>query len=132
MSDDSQGSLFQDNLNPKIRKRFNSLCSFSPNINNSLLVDQINNHVKHIHLALEKNEFLNLKSAQQAADKIIDLINHLDDYSPDQQSLIIGVARYFVLEEDLEPDTKSPLGFDDDIKVLNYVLEKLGKQTLEK
>jgi len=131
MNDDSQVPLFQNDLTPNIKMRFDSLCRSPSNINTSMLIEQIHAHIQQIHLALESNEFLDINAAQQGADLLIDLVNHLDDYSAEKQGFIIGAARYFILDEDNEPDTKSLLGFDDDIKVLNFVLRKLGKSTLE-
>jgi hypothetical protein len=40
--------------------------------------------------------------------------------------LIVGASRYFIRNHDVQDDTKSLLGFDDDTAVLNYVLVELG------
>ena len=131
MNDNSQNSLFQNELPTDIKMSFDSLCQSPSNISTSLLIDQIHDHLQQIQEALEINEFLDFKTAQQTANLLIDLLNHLDEYPAENQVLIIGAARYFVLEDDNEPDTKSLLGFDDDIKVLNFVLGKLKKPKLE-
>jgi uncharacterized membrane protein YkvA (DUF1232 family) len=126
-----QNSMFQDDLHPDIKMRFDSLCQSPSSISTSQLANQILDHLQKIQDALKTNEFLNFNVAQQAADLLGNLINHLDDYSAESQRLIIGAAQYFVLDDDHEPDTKSPLGFDDDIQVLNFVLETLGKPKLK-
>jgi uncharacterized membrane protein YkvA (DUF1232 family) len=131
MSANNQSSMFQDDLHPDIKIRFDTLCQSPTTLSTSLLVTQIHDHLQQIHEALARNEFLDVKTAQQAADLLIDLLSTLNDYSAGKQNLIVGAARYFVLDDDHEPDTKSPLGFDDDIQVLNFVLEKLGKPKLE-
>jgi len=131
MNEDRQSHLFQNDLSPNIRMLFDSLCCSPSDVNTSFLKEQINIHLQKTHLALESNEFLDVNLAQQAATLLIDLVSHLGEFSIDNQMLIIGAARYFVLEDDHEPDTKSLLGFDDDIKVLNFVLGKLGKPKLK-
>ena len=131
MNEDRQSHLFQNDLSPNIRMLFDSLCCSPSDVNTSFLKEQINIHLQKTHLALESNEFLDVNLAQQAATLLIDLVGHLGEFSIDNQMLIIGAARYFVLEDDHEPDTKSLLGFDDDIKVLNFVLGKLGKPKLK-
>ena len=131
MRANNQNSMFQDDLHPDIKMRFDALCQSSTSISTSLLVSQIHYHLQQIQEALAHNEFLDVKTAQQAAALLIDLLSTLNDYSAEKQNLIVGAARYFVLDDYHEPDTKSPLGFDDDIQVLNFVLEKLGKPKLE-
>ena len=57
----------------------------------------------------------------------------LDNYAScaePQRRLIVGAARYFAQSEDVEADTASVMGFDDDMEVLNYVLLAIGRADL--
>jgi uncharacterized membrane protein YkvA (DUF1232 family) len=54
------------------------------------------------------------------------LMNHFESFAKDQQYLIIGGVRYFTMEHDSVSDIEFYTGFDDDAKVLNYVLEQIG------
>jgi hypothetical protein len=130
MIDGNQNPLFKIGLTPDLQSQFESLCCLPSETDLPLLKKQITAHIKKIHLALESNEFLNINIAKQAANILIELLDNIGNYSEVNQRLLVGAAKYFVLEEDQEPDTKSPLGLDDDIKVLNHVLGKLGIRKL--
>jgi uncharacterized membrane protein YkvA (DUF1232 family) len=47
-------------------------------------------------------------------------------FSKNQQALIVGGVRYFTLDDDLISDAAFFTGFDDDAKILNYVLAQIG------
>ena len=51
-------------------------------------------------------------------------------YSARDQRLIVGAARYFVADDDAEPDTQSILGLDDDLAVFNHVATQIGEPDL--
>lgn len=97
----------------------------SPDELNGLRTDVIR-YGDQIRAALRTNEFIDIKLVERITEC---LTFHLDLYAeflPEQQKLIVGAARYFIQQNDAEPDTMSVLGFDDDVEVLNYVLEKIG------
>ena len=54
------------------------------------------------------------------------LLENYEQFSVPQRRLIIGAVYYFAMSEDGSPDSTLATGFDDDIKVMNYVLEELG------
>ena len=130
MSGSKQPTLFNDGLPPEIQVRFDNFCLSPEDINLSHLAAQVRSHVDQIRQALEDNEFLDVKIAEQIASVVMELISTIEDYPQGEQKLIVGAAKYFVLEEDHWPDTKNLLGFDDDIKVLNYVLGRIGRPAL--
>ena len=96
MNRNSQSSLFQNELPPDIKLRFDSLCLSPSAISISQLVTQIGVHIQEIEEALEVNEFLDVQTASRVAEMLIDLINQLNKYSTKEQKLIIGAAQYFV------------------------------------
>lgn len=55
----------------------------------------------------------------------------MGNFSPDQQRLVVGAARYFVSQDDEYPDTDTILGLDDDVSVFNHVIEQLGRSDLK-
>ena len=50
---------------------------------------------------------------------------------PEIHRLVHSGIRYFLLDEDADPDTDSWLGLDDDVEVLNAVLAVLGHADLQ-
>lgn len=126
MSESQQEPLFESGLPPKIKEHFDALCLSAEDLDLTKLEAHVKSHLGQIRTALEDNEFLDIKSAEQIAQTLTDLISEIEDYPQEGQKLIVGAAQYFILEEDHWPDTKNLLGFDDDIKVINFVLERIG------
>lgn len=88
---------------------------------------------KHVDSALERLQVYthsvlgpNLNIAHELAERCHYLLDHYDTYSSDKQALIRGAVRYFVVQHDARDDTLPAVGFDDDIRVINFVLDKLG------
>ncbi len=131
MNEEHQAPLLNKDLPSDIQQQFSLCCETPINIDAETLVSRINTHLLQSKLALENNEFLDIKTAENIADALIGLVSKLEDYSQEQQSMIVGAARYFILDDDCKPDTKSLLGFDDDAIVINFVLDKLGKPELK-
>lgn len=79
----------------------------------------------------QKNfEFLNLKVANDLAQNAKILLNDYKTFNDYQKGLIVFAVRYFLSDRDLESDTTSITGFDDDVDVMNYVLKSIGKSEL--
>ena len=90
----------------------------------------VTQHVGAIRTAMSRNEFLDIDTAERIAGVLLGLLKNHDQYEAAQRPLIVGAARYFVEAHDEEPDTRSLLGFDDDMTVLNFVLDRLGRSDL--
>ena len=125
MNTDQNVSLFPDHLPPLLAKAFDDLCDPLPQTELGKFQDEIQLPLQNTQLALSRNEFLDIETAQNIASILIRLFENYNSFSPKHQSLIVGAARYFIQDKDIEPDTGSVLGFDDDIMVLNYVLDVL-------
>ncbi len=115
---------------PDLKQAFRPLCIALPETKIADLAQEITAHVQAIKDALSKNEFLDLPLAEAIAHALLVVLPNYGQYSPLQQALIVGAARYFIDDEDVEPDTTSVLGLDDDAEVLNYVLETIGRADL--
>ena len=119
-------SSFGSQLEDRIDRIFAPLCATLPPDRVPQLQDQVQLHVRRAHEALRHNEFLDVPTVENVATVIVELLDSYTDHSQEQQALIVGAARYFTEADDAEPDTLSLLGFDDDVAVLNYVLDRLG------
>lgn len=65
--------------------------------------------------------------ANALADVSMKLLQTIGEATSEtQRRLIQAAVRYFVLEDDIDGDLDSVLGFDDDAEVMNAVLAHLG------
>ena len=127
----SSQSLFDDHLDPQLDGEFVSLCESLSVEENAQLKVEVNIHVEKVQQSLNRNEFLDVQIAKDIAQVLNKLLELYPKFQESHQKLIVGAARYFVSEYDLEPDTSSILGFDDDVRVLNFVLKYRGLSELQ-
>jgi len=125
-----QASLSGDTLPSKLASAFQAYCTEYPVDKIGELREEINSHIQKLELALSRNEFLDIKTARRIAGVLEFLLTEYTHYSSEHRSLVTGAAKYFIHDLDVEPDTKSILGLDDDVRVLNFVLEQVGKPDL--
>lgn len=94
------------------------------------LIELLDRYQDRLAQALSSNEFLDLQTAQAIDVCLRDLLERWNQF-PSQQQILIGAAtRYFVEEEDAESDTRSILGLDDDLEVVNAVLTLINQETI--
>lgn len=94
------------------------------------LAADVGAHLEVIRVAARQNELLPLDLAEEIAEKLRLLLRELQGLPAEHQTLVIGAARYFVSTQDVNPDTQTVLGLDDDASVLNYVLRTIGRTDL--
>ena len=131
MSSNSQQGFWKSNLDPRLESYFQPLCTSISDDERVSLIGSIAEHVEEIKQALQHNEFLDIDLAGRLANTLLLLLGDLDNYSDHRRNLIAGAARYFIHPRDADPDTGSVLGLDDDVTVLNYVLDAVGKPELK-
>ena len=122
----SQNSLFGSDLPPGLFSALNNLVKEYQLFDRQELKASIHKHLEDLGTALRYNEFIDIKTAKMIAKTFDILLEELDQFGENEQAYIVGAARYFVREQDTVPDTKSLLGLDDDVQVLNYVLDRVG------
>jgi uncharacterized membrane protein YkvA (DUF1232 family) len=123
--------LFQNLLDPNLEKIFTTLCDDISPSQVSELQKQIIDHVQDVRDALQQNEFIDLDLAERISRVLLTILGEIPSYPEIHRRMIIGAARYFVLSQDAQADFKSVLGFDDDLKILNYVLRFIGRNDLQ-
>jgi uncharacterized membrane protein YkvA (DUF1232 family) len=69
---------------------------------------------------------IDLKTAREVASRCRLLLEHYEEFSDHEKSLVAGAVRYFVIDDDPLSDEIFATGFDDDAMVVNHVLEQLG------
>jgi hypothetical protein len=90
------------------------------------LSESVKSYLTEAQDALYKNEFIDMKSANELAVASNYLIELMPSLSLEDQRYACAAIRYFIESDDEEHDFDSIFGFEDDIKVMNHVLEKIG------
>lgn len=73
---------------------------------------------------------VDLDMATQITGVLTALLDEPDLYDDDARALLRGATTYFVDADDGSNDLTDALGFDDDARVLNAVLDALGRRDL--
>lgn len=90
----------------------------------------VRNHLATLVEAQRESELIALDLAEQLCSRLEGLLELAPQMSPDERSMIVGAARYFVSDEDVRPDAASCTGLDDDVEVFNHVASELGRTDL--
>lgn len=125
-----QFSLFGGLLNPDLEPVFRKLAVPVESNEVEPLKEEIIGYLGKVKQAQKKNEFLNGTLAGKIGETSILLLESYNTYSKEHQTLMIGAVKYFLLSGDQDKDISSPLGFDDDAEVLNFVLKSIGRDEL--
>ena len=95
------------------------------------LKHQVQAHLSKLASASTYNDYLDIKIAKHIASVISELLDQYDSFDDKEKALIFGAVQYFVQDRDMQSDTTSVLGLDDDVLVLNYVLDEIGRSELK-
>ncbi|MGF1596603.1 MAG: hypothetical protein ACFCVK_06680 [Acidimicrobiales bacterium] len=115
-------------LNPDEQRAFRRLCIETSAEDLAELVNVVDLHLDHIRHS--GGAVVDRETAERIGSSLARLLSADNGYSPDDRALIRGAVEYFLLTEDASSDLDDPLGFDDDARVVNSVLVKLGRQDL--
>lgn len=117
---------FPDTVAPTFRR----LCERVPASEAAGILAQVDQCMDGFRELARDHHRLNLSLAEKVAERCRYLLNRYSDYDHQQQALIMGAVRYFAIAEDAMAETEFATGFDDDARVMNYVLEELGLDEL--
>ena len=127
-----QSSIFGKQLPQKLSRALQQHASeYYDDCNIEELRRELQAYLKKLEGALAQNEFLDIDTAKQMVGVFNILLDQFDAFSKKGKALIFGAVQYFVQDRDAQPDTKSVLGLDDDVFVLNYVLDEIGRPELQ-
>jgi uncharacterized membrane protein YkvA (DUF1232 family) len=115
-------------LNPDERLRFRRLCMATSSTDLAELVGVVRMHLDRvIELADHRTD---VDTAEQIASRLEQLLTSHSGFAPDERALIRGAVEYFLLSDDADGDIENVVGFDDDVRVLNSVLDHVGRADL--
>lgn len=116
-------------LEPAAHARFRRLCLATSSSDLAELAGVVRMHMAQIaEVATERTD---VEMAARIASAFEDLLTAADGFSDDERALIRGSVEYFLLVDDADGDLDDPLGFDDDARILNSVLDRIGKSELK-
>ena len=87
-------------------------------------------HLAHIEKASVGHAAVDVDAARAVAHVLGSLLDEPDQYDARERELIRGAVEYFVLDRDERRDLTDAIGFDDDARVLNAVLDSLHRADL--
>jgi hypothetical protein len=111
-----------------LKEVFLSFCEDLKEDQRQLILQRLND--RHASLQSQQEEvFLGPNSVLgvQIAAVCIKLVESYSQFSGEQRELIAGATLYFLAERDFTPDDTPIVGYDDDARLLNHVLERIGQ-----
>ena len=123
-------SLFPEGLVAKAFDLLNRCAHDAEEISPEQLLKQAALHLEKVRQANAENIYVNLKLAKHIYQTFQLLNNQWETLPECSKPWIKGVFRYFYLSSDLVCDFSSPIGFDDDVEIMNACLRLAGREDL--
>ncbi len=114
----------------KCQKIFQSKIEHLPPDTAGVLRAQVGRYLKMVKGKAPAYKHLDLPLIEKMAQTLETLLDGYADLSEEHRALVVGAARYFIETSDANDDLTDPLGFDDDLAVLNTVLLVLDRPDL--
>ncbi|MGI9596252.1 MAG: hypothetical protein ACR2QK_08835 [Acidimicrobiales bacterium] len=114
----------QDLLRPDEQRRFRRLCIATSPEDLTQLATVIELHIDHIRT--NAGQATDVETAEMIAESLTKLVDSGIEFEDDARAQIRGAVEYFLLTDDAEDDLDNVLGFDDDARVVNTVLDRIG------
>lgn len=93
-------------------------------------VKAINKYEIRIIDEYSRNEFLNIKLANNIILVFKNLCHEYDNFDISQKKYFIAALRYFIDAEDIDDDFESFFGFEDDAEITNEMLTLINREDL--
>ena len=87
-------------------------------------------HFEQLVRAQARSELIALDLGEQLAARLEALLERASDLDGPSRAMVVGAARYFISDDDAQPDAASCTGLDDDVEVFNHVVMQLGRPDL--
>ncbi len=114
-----------DLLHPEEQRRFRALCLPTSSFELAESIETVRLHIDHVRT--HANASTDVDMAERIASSFEALLDAEIGFADDERALIRGAIEYFLLDDDADGDMADPLGFDDDVRVLNSVLDRINQ-----
>lgn len=119
----------EDLLHPDEQRRFRRLCIDSSAEELEQLTEVVGIHLDHVRA--NAGSSTDVETAELVAEAAVKLLDFSRDFGRRERAMIRGAVEYFILNDDASDDLEDVLGFDDDARVLNSVLDRIGRGDLK-
>ncbi len=119
----------EDLLHPDEQRRFRRLCIDTSPEELEQLAEMVGIHLEHVRANAGPNT--DVETAELVAEASTKLLTFSREFDRRERAMIRGAVEYFILNDDASDDLEDVLGFDDDTRVLNSVLERIGRGDLK-
>ena len=114
----------EDLLNPDEQRQFRALCLATTPDELSDLGSVIELHVEQV--AANAGPATDIDTAKLIGGSLCQLLASDLTFDGEQRAQIRGAIEYFIMTDDASSDLDDVLGFDDDARVLNAMLARIG------
>ncbi|MEL6985654.1 MAG: hypothetical protein AAFO29_24700 [Actinomycetota bacterium] len=121
---DERALDLEDLLNPDEQRRFRRLCIATTPEELDDLASVIDLHIDQV--AANAGPATDIDTAKLIGRSLCELLGGGHRFDDEQRSQIRGAIEYFVMTDDASSDMDDVLGFDDDARVLNAMLGRIG------
>ena len=91
----------------------------------------LKSYLEGLEIFAQTDEFMDLQTAREVAHRCHILVDSLQsDHGSENHLIVQAAVRYFLLDEDAEGDRASPIGFDDDARVVAAAEKALADKML--
>ena len=122
--------LFPEGLTQKEFDLLNSCVKDASSLTPTGLLERAARHLEKIREAQRRNAYVNLKLAEAIYNNFQIVVNDWDLLPQASYPWLQGMMYYFALSSDLEDDFISPIGFDDDVEIMNACLRFADREDL--
>ncbi len=123
-SDHHQTRDLEDLLHPDEQRQFRRLCIATSPEELAELVSVVELHIGQVEA--QAGPVTDVETAQMIGGALRRLLSSDLAFDDDQRAQIRGAIEYFLMTDDAASDLDDALGFDDDARVLNTVLKRIG------
>ena len=125
MSGDDPIIDLEELLNPDEQRQFRQLCLPTTVEELEQLAGVVELHMDHIRQYDGANA--DIETAEAIATSLLGLLGSNDTFDDGERALIRGAVEYFLLADDASGDLEDVLGFDDDARVVNSMVERIKR-----
>ncbi len=122
--------LLQEILHPEEMNRFIAGCVPTSVEELRGLRERSDDYLQWAKDQAAQSAAVDLDTAERIAGVLASLLDEPDRYDDEARALLAGATSYFVDADDDSNDLTDALGFDDDARVLNAVLDAIGRRDL--
>ncbi len=115
---------------PDVKKNFLKLTELLSDEDARSLIPQVDQCLAEFEQESTTNQLLNIELARKLARCSKELLDTYHAHTDAEKPLILGAVRYFAVHEDSMSEHAFATGFDDDVRVMNHVLEEIGREDL--